>query len=797
MGPRTDRGTGAFFLPNRRSTMSKIFKLMTLFPALILFACVHVIFGIPQEKPLSLEWISLTPYKTVGATPYVRSWSEDGSRIYFWWNPEKKDQSDLYWISPEGGQPAKVAEIDRWKIPEGQRSRNKQETHTVYSKYGDIFLLTIKTGRVKRLFQTSRPELRPYFLDDGERFFFEADGQIHCYYLKSGTITQLTDIRTGKNPEEKDKKPEAQEYLQEQQKKLFDILKKRETDRIRSRQRREKENPGPAPYYLGSDSKKVISFHPSPNGKHVAFLVEDTTGLSKGRIPQMPKYVTDSGFVEFQKLDFGSFIRYKVGAPVSKYRLGVYEVDTGKVNMAEPGITGRETNHNNPVWTDDSSKFAFVVGSVDSKDRWIAVYDVKTAGTELVDHERDDAWIRDIRAGRGGSEMGWLKDNRTLFFLSERDKWWHLYSLDVQTKNVKQLTKGDWEVDFLRLSKDNSKFYITTTQVHPGERHLYSIPIGGGDKIRLTEREGWHEAYFSPDEKQIALKYGDSIHPSELYVMANRPKAEMIKLTDSITDEYKSIDWPKPEIISFPDEDNNLIYGDLYLPKNVEGEKPAIIYAHGAGYVQGIYKRWVYTRLLHSYLVQEGYVVLCIDYRGSAGYGRDCRTSVYRNMGDKDIASALAAVDYLVEKHNVDRKRIGIFGESYGGFYTLMSLFKHPGIFAAGIAQVPVTDWAHYNHGYSSRILNLPYEDEEAYLKSSPIYFADGLQDALLIVDGMEDSNVLVQDTMRLVQRLIELRKDNWYYHIYPTEGHGLRQESGRLDFYKRLTEFFNRYLKQ
>ncbi|MDH5715625.1 MAG: prolyl oligopeptidase family serine peptidase, partial [Candidatus Aminicenantes bacterium] len=162
----------------------------------------------------------------------------------------------------------------------------------------------------------------------------------------------------------------------------------------------------------------------------------------------------------------------------------------------------------------------------------------------------------------------------------------------------------------------------------------------------------------------------------------------------------------------------------------------------------------------------------------------------------KDVDSAIAAVEYLVNNHNVDRKRIGLYGGSYGGFYTLMALCTHPGVFAAGVAYVPVTDWAHYNHGYTSRILNLPYEDEEAYKRSSPIYFADGLQDHLLIVDGIEDNNVLVQDTIRLVQRLIELKKDGWDCHLYPVEPHGVRQETSRLDYHKRLVGFFNRYLK-
>jgi len=752
--------------------------------------------GKADDGELTLEWISLDSYKSVGMSPSRIHWSEDGKRIYFLWNPDKEKDAQLYWVTPEGGPPTRVAEEDRWKLPEGRGDRNEQDTYTVYAKFGDIFLLNIKTGQVKRIFKTGKNEANPHFLKDGQRFTFEMEGNLYLYEIPTGATTQLTDIRSDVDPEKKPEKTEEEKYLKKQQAELFDIIKRRQEDKERAKAREKKQNPKPEPYYLGSKKKKVVSFVPSPDGKFVGIVVEDTSKSDQGRLPIMPKYVTESGFVETQQLTMGRFRRVKVGAPVSSYRAGVYEVTTGKVTWAEVEIKDREVNHNYPVWADDSSKFAFVIGSVDHKDRWIAVFDLNSGKTEIIGHERDEAWIRDLRAGVGGSAMAWLKDNDTLCYLSERDKWWHLYTCQVSTKEVTQLTKGNWEIAILRLSKDKTRFYLTTTEVHPGERQLYSLPVTGGALARITTAEGWHTPYFSPDETTIALSYSNGNTPDELFAMSNRPGAEMKPLTDSTTPEFKSLHLPQPQLITFPDADGNLIYGDLYLPETTGGKRPAVLYIHGAGYAQAVYKRWSSARLLHHYLAQHGYVVLSIDYRGSAGYGRDCRTAIYRHMGGKDVDSAVAAVEYLVNNHNVDRKQIGLYGGSYGGFYTLMALFTHPGVFAAGVARVPVTDWAHYNHGYTSRILNLPYEDEEAYKRSSPIYFADGLQDHLLIVDGIEDNNVLVQDTIRLVQRLIELKKDGWDCQLYPIEPHGLRQETSRLDYYKRMTRFFDQYLK-
>ena len=200
--------------------------------------------------------------------------------------------------------------------------------------------------------------------------------------------------------------------------------------------------------------------------------------------------------------------------------------------------------------------------------------------------------------------------------------------------------------------------------------------------------------------------------------------------------------------------------------------------------------------MFHNFLVDHGYVVLDVDYRGSAGYGPDWRTAIYRYMGDKDLKDQVDGAKYLVDKLGVDPKRIGIYGGSYGGFITLMAMFTMPDTFAAGAALRPVTDWAHYNHEYTSNILNEPQDDPEAYRRSSPIYFAEGLKGALLICHGMVDTNVEFQDTVRLTQRLIELRKENWSVAMYPVEDHGFVKASSWADEYKRIFNLFETNLK-
>jgi dipeptidyl aminopeptidase/acylaminoacyl peptidase len=200
--------------------------------------------------------------------------------------------------------------------------------------------------------------------------------------------------------------------------------------------------------------------------------------------------------------------------------------------------------------------------------------------------------------------------------------------------------------------------------------------------------------------------------------------------------------------------------------------------------------------MFHNLLADKGYTVLDIDYRASSGYGRDWRTGIYRHMGGKDLTDNLDGAKYLVDNLNIDSRRIGIYGGSYGGFITLMAMFTTPDVFAAGAALRPVTDWAHYNQGYTGSILNIPHLDSLAYAKSSPLYYAEGLKGALLICHGMVDTNVHFQDAVRLSQRLIELGKNNWELAVYPMEDHAFVEASSWTDEYKRILKLFEENLK-
>ena len=245
------------------------------------------------------------------------------------------------------------------------------------------------------------------------------------------------------------------------------------------------------------------------------------------------------------------------------------------------------------------------------------------------------------------------------------------------------------------------------------------------------------------------------------------------------------------------------VYARVYLPQGYDktrAEKyPAVIFNHGAGYLQNAHYGFSgYFRefMFHNLLTQQGYVVMDMDFRGSKGYGRDWRTAVYRNMGYPEVEDNKDGVSWMVANTNVDVAKVGTYGGSYGGFLTFMALFTEPELFQAGAALRPVTDWAHYNAPYTSNILNTPDVDAIAYKRSSPIEHAQGLEKPLLIMSGVLDDNVFFQDSVRLVQRLIELEKPMFETAIYPVEPHGFKQPSSWLDEYRRIYKLFEQELK-
>ena len=414
-----------------------------------------------------------------------------------------------------------------------------------------------------------------------------------------------------------------------------------------------------------------------------------------------------------------------------------------------------------------------------------------------IDRQRDEAWI-DGPGIRG--RMGWVNEN-TVYFQSEASGYSHLYTYNINTGTKSQLTQGKYEVQDCILSKNKQNFYLLTNEEHPGKQNWYRIKTDGSGKEKITNMTGGYEVSLSPDEKYIAYRYSYINKPVELFVQENAAGKKPVQVTNkAMSDAFKAYPWRDTKIFTITARDGQPIYSRVFEPAPGKKNGAAVIFVHGAGYLQNVDYWWSnnYPReyMFNNLLADKGYTVIDIDYRGSAGYGRDWRTGIYRFMGGKDLDDEVDAAHYLVKEMGIDPGRIGMYGGSYGGFMTLMAMFTQPDVIKAGAALRPVTDWAHYNHGYTANILNEPFNDSLAYARSSPINFASGLKNHLLICHGMVDVNVNFQDAVRLNQRLIELGKDNWDLAVFPVEDHGFVEPSSWTDEYKRILKLFDTWLK-
>ena len=760
------------------------------------------------QTPLSVDYIMRDP-KWMGTFPAAHFWSSDSKQIYFNYNPEKNPTDSLYKIEPAAGaKPMKVS-VQEERTLKKEAIYSADENLKLYKKGNQVLLEDLKKRKTTTLFDWYGPLEKLKFLANENYISFSSDLNFYWFDRTTNRLEKLTSITNGSKPA-KTKPAESGKinFLEKENLALLEEVRKRkEAQKASQDYRASIREATTEEFVFYTEGKSLTNLQLSADARYVTFSVFTPPAANKAT--KVPDYTAASGYTE----DLNS--RPKVGTAAGKVEIGIYDLQRDTVyyvNTATlPGIKdapdyradypertwevkNRELSLTGPTFSPDGTKAVIQARAVDNKDRWIASIDLTTGALITLDRQRDEAWIGGPGIGWGGT-LGWLPDSKHLYFQSEESGYSHLYLVDVITKEKKALTSGKFEVFDPFLSKDKKFWYLTTSEVHPGERHFYRMPLMGGKMEQLTAMEGENQVVLSPDEKLLAIIHSYSNVPAELYVQENKVGVKPIRLTSGQSEEFKNYAWRDPKLVTFKAQDGALVPARLYTPDPSKKNGAAVIFVHGAGYLQNVHKWWSsYFReyFFHNLLTDLGYTVLDIDYRGSAGYGRDWRTGIYRHMGGKDLSDQVDGAKFLIQQQVVEAGRVGIYGGSYGGFITLMALFNHGDLFTSGAALRSVTDWAHYNHGYTANILNTPEEDPIAYRRSSPIYFAEGLKGNLLIAHGMLDVNVHFQDVVRLSQRLIELKKDNWEMAVYPVEDHGFVTPSSWTDEYKRILKLFN-----
>jgi dipeptidyl aminopeptidase/acylaminoacyl peptidase len=727
-------------------------------------------------------------------------WSADGRWLYFQWNPEPKPGqapgADPWWrVDRDAGRVERVTEDESRLIPAAQLSWSASGERAAWVSSGRVYFFDGSANRTRLVYAGASGARRVRMRLDGRALHLVIAGDLWEWTPETGSLRQRT-----RRVDRPAARTEQAGWLEAQQDELFETHRARDA-RLRAAAARTRADE--AIQAIPLDAGWLIDdVQLSPDE---AFVVCRVRRPARNSVrTRYADYASASGYTEIQEA------RPKVGDPHAENGLVVIPLapaadpDTVTVKwvaLKEPAAKNAVLD--GLTWSPDGRRAVVQVMSLGHKDRWICALDVPAAELAVLVHDHDDAWLGGPPPVAGNLRPAlfeWLDDGRFVF-ASERTGYSHLYLADAgRPGQVRALTEGPWEVRDAVLSRDRSRWLVAAGRESPRDDDLYTMPAGGGPFTRLTTREGRHAGLLSPDGTRLAIVASDAVTLPDLFLTSATPGTPVTRITESGTDNFYRHRLVKPVAVPIPlPSDGRPVWANVYDPPAARKNGAAIVHIHGGGYRQfthdgfSVYGWGIHLGLVH-YFLERGYTVLDLDYRGSSGYGRDYRTDIYQAMGGKDIEGGVAAVDWLGRERRIDRARVGVYGVSYGGFFTLMALFTRPGVFAAGVANAAVSDWAHYNELWTSRILGAPATSTEAYKRSSPIYFAGGLRDPLLIVHGLVDDNVHFQDAARVAQRLIELQKP-FELAVYPMERHTFAEESSMHDYARRISGFFERHL--
>ncbi|MDX1460663.1 MAG: prolyl oligopeptidase family serine peptidase, partial [Xanthomonadales bacterium] len=535
----------------------------------------------------------------------------------------------------------------------------------------------------------------------------------------------------------------------------------------------------------GDPALQISRLQWAANGSRLAFLVTDNRPLPQREI----HYTTREG------LQVQTVRRAFPGENTADYRVGVVEAADGATRYLD------RPNDRDYVWnfgiSSDGSRL-FINGSdLLVKHHRIDLYELDSGERIVFYQEHDPHHLRpDWRAA-------WAPGDQGLVIMTDRDGYLHLYHQRSARSRPRALTSGHWEVASLWTDYDSDHVYFVSNRSHLADKQLYRVPINGGDVERVgPERHGTHVPVFSPDMLHAASLFSDDRTPHELYHI-DLSTGAMTQITRSPRPEFYQQQWADVRYVTFPARtDGVTLVGRLSLPPDYEHGRtyPLIV---GSVYSDSVLNQWGGRQShptwgLDQYLVANGYVLLNVNVRGSWGQGRQHNQGLRHGYGIVDIEDLHSGVEYLVREGVADPDRVGIWGSSYGGLMTMMSLFKKPGVYKVGIAGAPATNVAHAYPGQMWVMGPPTGEDQpDRYQSQSPLYHSHGLQDPLMIIHGTRDQVVLYSDTIAVVEDLVDEEK-MFELVTLPGVGHGWDNEAPevRRFSFRKMVAFFDRHLK-
>ncbi|HJW30851.1 MAG TPA: prolyl oligopeptidase family serine peptidase, partial [Saprospiraceae bacterium] len=659
-------------------------------------ACWSVIHGqtssAPNNNELSLRRIFSKPY-IAGTRPTGARISPDGTLILFRWDSTAQNKYRYWMMKADGSLQHMLADTLLDEVVWSPKSST-----VACTRKGDIFLTDNGFSSFDRVTKTEANEGGLQWSHSGNLLTFNTEKAINAFTIDKPGINELV----------------------------------RGTEK--------------------NGSLNLIDF--TTDDKKIIFTESTDEGLPDFVVPRFTgKEVTTRSF--------------KGG--VSKSKIGIAPVDTGKIVWIK--LPGEERFFlGDVVGSPDGGSVVIERFSSNRKKRELFVADTDSGKAKLIYEETDKAWIEG-----GLYSTRWMPDGKQIITTSEKDGWNHLYSMNPDGTKLKKLTGGQWEIRWFDIHPKDAKIFFLANKEEHAQWQVYALDLNSTNIVRLSQHEGTYEGLtLAKDGSMLIGGYSNFGNPTELVRISTNVSVETyatngvttasprgtteLLLTSSTPGEFRNIHWTIPEVVQFKSRDGISIPAMIYKPLNFEPTKkyPVVVFVHGAGYLQNVFRGWSYYYrefMFHHRLIQKGYVVLEVEYRGSAGLGKEFRTDVYMQLGGKDLQDEVDGLEYLNHLGYIDSDRVGIYGGSYGGFMTLMGLFLTDK-YACGAALRAVTSWENYyrhNPWYTEARLGKPEDNAEAYKISSPITYADSLKKPLLLLHGMIDDNVFFQDAVQLI----------------------------------------------
>lgn len=524
----------------------------------------------------------------------------------------------------------------------------------------------------------------------------------------------------------------------------------------------------------------------SPDGKKIAFLSLDDTPVPKYPLTH---YISDHVSLTDQRFP-------QAGDPNPTPGMHVVTVTEDAPRISDYRLANHDVEYVSPdfTWTADSKTVAFSTINRHQTDLAVHLWDPESGADRTLVEEKDPYWINAIDAPY------FLKNGREFVWLSERDGWLHLYLYGMDGHQERQLGSGDWMIDrptfanpglgASQVDEGGGWVYFLSTNPDPRERQVYRVRLETGEMQRLTREPGTHSLEMSPDGKYFIDNFSSLTTLPETRLL--KSDGTVLATLNKMKDPWAGYALGATELVTVKAADGATLYSRLVKPPGFDPQKkyPVIVDVYGGPDVQLVRNAWGVTSAGDQLYAEHGYIIWCLDNRGSSGRGHAWESAIFEHMGQHEIEDQIAGINYLKSLPYVDGGRIGVHGWSYGGYMTLELLTHAPDVFKCGAAGGPVTAWKFYDSIYTERYMRTPEENPGGYHDSSPLNYADKLKGKVLLIHGTDDDNVHMQNTMNFVEALVKA-KIPFELYLQPGEKHGFASEAARLYLSERELEFF------